>query len=93
MSWAITPTRSSICDFRTSRRGQIAATDVEADAGNRDVILIADDAADRMRVTEMPVGAQHATRHAADLHAAIHLRECALVVPAENPRLGHLVRT
>ncbi len=70
-------------------RGEVAAADVEAYAGDRDVVLVGDHAADRVRVAEMGVGAQHSGGHAADLHAAIHLRERALVMPTEDAGLRH----
>ena len=67
----------------------VAAGDVEADAADRDVVLVGDHAADRLRVAEMAVGAEHAADHAAVLHAARHLLLGALVVLAENFDFGH----
>jgi hypothetical protein len=65
-------------------RRHVAAGDVEADAADRDVLLIGDDAADRHGVAEVPVRAQHGAGHAADAHAAVHLRQGALVVLTED---------
>ncbi len=53
------------------------------------MILVGDDAADRLRVAEVSVGAQDAARDAADAHAAPHLRDGALVVLAEDFQIGH----
>jgi hypothetical protein len=53
----------------------VAASDVEADTADRDVLLVGDHAANRMRVAEVAVGAQNAFHGAADRHAALHLRE------------------
>ena len=53
------------------------------------MILVGDDAADRLRVAEVAVGAQHAAHHAADAHAAPHLLDGALVVLAEDLQVGH----
>jgi hypothetical protein len=67
----------------------VAAADVVADAADRDMLLIGDHAADRLRVAQMPVGAQHAADHAADTHAARHLRLGARVMLAEDLELCH----
>ncbi len=67
----------------------VAARDVEADAAHRDVLLVGDDAADRLGIAEMAVGAQHAADRAAVLHAARHLRLGAVVVVAKDLDLGH----
>src|SRR5262249_54531521 len=56
---------------------------------HRDVLRVRDDAADRLRIAEMAVGAQHAAHHAAVLHAARHLLLGAVVVLAEDLDLGH----
>src|SRR5262249_19503884 len=69
----------------------VAASDVEAHAANRDMLVVSDDAADRLRVTKMAVGAQDTAAHAAVLHAARHLLLGALVVVAENPHFCHHV--
>jgi hypothetical protein len=53
------------------------------------MLVVSDDAADRLRVTEMAVGAQDTAAHAAVLHAARHLLLGALVVVAENSRFCH----
>src|SRR5262245_66577371 len=53
------------------------------------MLVVSDDAADRLRVTEMAVGAQDTAAHAAVLHAARHLLLGALVVLAENSRFCH----
>jgi hypothetical protein len=67
----------------------VAAADVEADAGDRHVLGVGDDAAHRLRIAEMAVCAQDAARDAAVLHAARHLRLGALVGLAEDLDLGH----
>jgi len=53
------------------------------------VLLIGDDAADRLGVAEMAVGAQHGAGDAAVLHAASHLLLRARVVFAEDLDVGH----
>ena len=70
----------------------VAASDVETDARHRDVLFICNDATNRLRIAEMAVRAQHAADHAAELHAAGHLRLGAIVVIAENLHLRHSVR-
>src|SRR5437016_13077125 len=67
----------------------VAASDVEAYAAYRDMLVVSDDAADRLRVAEMAVGAQDTATHATVLHAARHLLLGALVVLAENFRFCH----
>jgi hypothetical protein len=67
----------------------VAAGDVEADPADRDVLLVGDHAADRLRIAEMSVGTEHAADHAAVLHAAHHLLLGALVMLAENLHFGH----
>ncbi len=63
-------------------RGHVAATDVEADAGDTDLFVVGDDAADRLGVAEMPIGADHAVLDVADLHAVAHLLDRAGLVIA-----------
>src|SRR5439155_25628155 len=70
-------------------RRHVAAADVEADARDRDVFLVGDDAADRLRIAEVAVGAEHAARNAADAHAAPHLRDGALVMLTEDLQVRH----
>ena len=62
----------------------VAAADVVADAGRRDVSLVGDAAADRLRVARVMVGAEDAERGVACLHAALELLEAALVDVAER---------
>ena len=62
--------------------GHVAACDIEPDAADADLILVSDDAADRLRITEMPVSHQRAAEHIADLHAIAHLVHGARVVLA-----------
>ncbi len=64
--------------------GHVAATDVEADAGDRDLLLIGDHATDRLGVAEMAVGADHAGHDIADRHAVTHLLDGRRVVLAEH---------
>ncbi len=67
----------------------VAAADVESDAADGDMLLIGDDAADRLRIAEMPVGTQHRTGHTADGHAALHLRDGLVVMLAKNLDVAH----
>ena len=70
-------------------RRHVAAADVEADARDRDMVLVGDHAADRLRIAEVAVGAQHAAGDAADAHAAPHLRDGALVMLAVDFQIRH----
>src|SRR5215470_16808107 len=70
-------------------RRHVAAADVEADARDRDMLLVGDDAADRLRIAEMAVSAEHAARNAADAHAAPHLLDGALVMLTVNLQVRH----
>ena len=72
------------CARHVEAHRHVAAADVVADAADRDMLLIGDDAADRLRIAEVPVGAQHAADHAADTHAARHLRLGARIMLAED---------
>src|SRR5436309_6268267 len=62
----------------------VAAADVEADAGNADLAFIGDHASDRLRIAEMPVGADRAGDHVPDAHAIAHLRERTFGVLTED---------
>jgi predicted Kef-type K+ transport protein len=53
------------------------------------VVLVGDHAADRLRVAEVAIGAQYAAGHAADAHAAPHLRDGALVMVAVDLEFSH----
>ena len=53
------------------------------------MVLVGDHAADRLRVAEVAVGAQHAAGDAADAHAAPHLRDGALVMLAVDLEFSH----
>ena len=75
--------------FEVHPRRHVAAADVKADARDRDVLLVGDHAADRLRVAEVAIGAQNAAGDAADAHAAPHLRDGALVMLAENLQVSH----
>src|SRR6516162_219648 len=67
----------------------VAAGGVEADTAHGNVLLVGDDAADRLRIAEVAVRTEDATNHAANLHAARHLLLRAIVVTAEDPNLRH----
>ena len=62
----------------------VAAGDVEADAADRDVLLVGDHAADRLRIAEVAVGAQHAADHAAVL---MQRTICSLVRSSCSPKI------
>ena len=62
----------------------VAAAYVKADAGNADLLLIGDDAADRLGIAEVAVGADHAGHDVADRHAIAHLSDSGFVVLAED---------
>src|SRR6266852_551934 len=67
----------------------IAAADIEADATDRNMLLVSDHAAHRLRVPEMAIGAQHTAGNASDAHASMHLRYGLVVVLSENLEAGH----
>ena len=69
---------------RVQPHRHVAAADVEADAGDADLLLVGDHAADRLRVAEMAVGADHAGDGVADRHAVAHLGDRRLVMLAEH---------
>ena len=64
--------------------GLVAAADVVADTRRRDVSLVGDAAADRLRVARVVVGAEHAEVGIAGLHAPLELIEAAPVDRAER---------
>ena len=68
----------------------VATADVVADARRRHVPLVGDAAADRLRVTRVMVGAEHAELGVARLHASLELLQAPLVDVAECLDL-HLV--
>ena len=70
--------------------GLVAAADVEADAGRRDMALVGDAAADRLRVAGVVVCAEHAELGATGLHAAAELGEASLVDGSERLDLHEL---
>jgi hypothetical protein len=69
---------------RIETDGHVPAADVEANAGNADLLLVGNDATDRLRVTEMAIGADNAGNDVADRHAIAHLRNRRVVVLAEH---------
>src|ERR1700730_11996426 len=76
---------------RVETHGHVATADIEPDAGDADLLFIGDDAADRLRIAQMTVGADHARNRVADGHAIAHLRDRGVVVRAENPERAVLV--
>src|SRR5262249_40492083 len=74
---------------RIETDGHVSAADVEANAGNADLLLVGNDATDRLCVTEMAIGAHDAGDDVADRHAIAHLRNRRVVGLAE--RLGGAV--
>jgi len=89
MSARIGPTSSAIASLDIEAHRHVAAADVEADARDRHVLLVGDHAADRLRIAEVAVGAEHAARDAADAHAAPHLLDGALVMLTEDLQVRH----
>jgi hypothetical protein len=49
--------------------GHVAASDVETHAADADVVGVADNAADRVGVAQMAVGAEHTCRRVIERHA------------------------
>ena len=45
--------------FRVRQNGEVAAGDIEADAGKRNLVFVRDHATDRLRVTFMTIGAKN----------------------------------
>src|SRR5262249_52321507 len=64
--------------------GHVAATDIEANAGDADLLLVSDYAADRLGIAEMSIGADDAGDGVADAHAIAHLRQRRLVMLTEH---------
>ena len=75
---------------RVEAHRHVAAGNVKADTADRDVIRVADHAADRMRIAKMPVGAEHARGRAARRKAGVHLRQRARVMFAIDFLVNHL---
>jgi len=69
---------------RIETDGHVPAADVEANAGNADLLLVGNDATDRLCVTEMAIGTDDAGDDVADRHAIAHLRNRRVVVLAEH---------
>ena len=67
----------------------VAAADVEADAAHRYMLFVGDHTTDRLRITKVAVGAEHAAGDAADRHAPSHLLFRVLVVVSEDFEPGH----
>jgi hypothetical protein len=67
----------------------VAARNIEADAADRDVVLVGDHAADGVSVTNVAVGAQNALDRAADGHATLHLCERLGLMLAVNLDVAH----
>src|SRR5262249_14309394 len=59
---------------RIETDGHVPAADVETNAGYADLLLVGNDATDRLCVTEMAIGADDAGDDVADRHAIAHLR-------------------
>src|SRR5262249_18431612 len=76
-----------VLEVHTARH--VAAADIEADARDRHMLLVGDHAADRLRIAEVAVGAEHAARNAADAHAAPHLLDGALVMLTVDLQVCH----
>src|SRR5580698_2349534 len=70
--------------WRVQPNSHVAASDVESDAGDADLSLVGDDAANGLRIAKMTVSANHAADHIADRHAITHLRNRRLVVLSEH---------
>jgi hypothetical protein len=68
-----------------SLNGLVAAADVVADSGRRDVPLVGNRAADRLRVARVMVGAEDAVLGIARRHAPSELLEGACIDRAESP--------
>src|SRR5882757_7616751 len=80
-----------LAERRVEAHGHVAAADVEADAGDADLLLIGNHAADRLGIAQMPVSANHAGDRVADRHAIAHLRDRRLVVLTEDFQRAILV--
>src|SRR5207253_1121930 len=64
---------------------------VEADAGDADLLLVGNHAADGLRITQMTVRADHAGNRVANRHAVAHLRDRRAVMLAEHLEWAVLV--
>ncbi len=86
-----------VIEARIEPHRHVAATDVEANAGDADLPFVGDDAADRLGVAEMPIRTQHACDGVAHGHAVAHLRCGGLLMLAHDeqraiPVFGLLLR-
>jgi hypothetical protein len=82
----------SIADVRRVQMGadrQVAARDVVPDAARRDVIAVADHAADRHRIAEVSVRAEHRLRAGSRCGTAFELLDRRRFVLAENLDVAH----
>jgi hypothetical protein len=73
-----------LAEGRIETHRHVATADVKADAGDRDLPFIGDHAADRLRISQMTIRADHAGHGIAGRHAVAHLRNRGVVVLAEN---------
>ena len=64
--------------------GHVAAADVEADAGDADLLFVGDHATDRLCIAEVSVRADDAGHDVAGRHAVAHLRDGCCIVLAED---------
>src|SRR4051794_32412327 len=69
----------------------VSAANVEPYSGNADLIFIGDDAANRLRVAQMTIRANHPGDDISDRHAVLHLRNGRIVMAAENLQWAALV--
>src|SRR5215831_15973856 len=77
--------------FRVGQNCQIAAGDVEPDAAQRDFIFVSDNAANRLRVTLMAIGAKHAALTAGRDTGFDLLDRRSVVLPENLRRSAHAV--
>src|SRR5437870_4499442 len=47
--------------FRIGENGKVAAGDIEANAGQRNLVFVSNDSTDGLRITFVPVGTKHST--------------------------------
>ncbi len=77
--------RRNLFALRVRQDGEISAGDIEADPAQRDFILVGNDTADGLRVSFVPIRAQHAALPTLR-HAPFDLLDRCLIVLAEDFR-------
>ena len=74
--------RRDVTALRVSKNGEIAAGDIEADTGKRNLVFMSDNSTDRLRVTFVAVRAKNSAL-ATGIDTILDLPQRRFIVPAE----------